>query len=121
MANPTKHESFNYVEFPATDLTANKAFFQQVFDWSFVDYGPDYSSFSEGSLDGGFYRSELSSTTAKGAALLVFYSSALKETKAKVEQHGGVICQDVFDFPGGCRFHFLDPSGNEFAVWSEQA
>ena len=71
-------------------------------------------------LDGGFYRSEQSSTTANGAALLVFYSKDIKQTKQKIEQHGGVICQDIFDFPGGCRFHFLEPSGNEFAVWSEQ-
>lgn len=115
-----QHESLNYMEYPATNLEATKAFFTQVFGWQFVDYGPDYASFSEHSLDGGFYRSELVSTTEKGAGLLVFYSANLEDTQAKVEQQGGKINQAIFDFPGGRRFHFIEPSGNEFAVWSEQ-
>lgn len=114
-----QHGKLNYVEFPAKDLTATKAFFSVAFDWSFVDYGPDYVAFSDQGLDGGFFRSEQSSTTATGGALLVFYSADIKSTLAKVQQHGGIVIKPIFDFPGGCRFHFTEPSGNEFAVWSE--
>jgi uncharacterized protein len=114
-----QHGKLNYVEFPAKDLTATKAFFSAAFDWIFVDYGPDYAAFSDQGLDGGFFRSEQCSSTATGGALLVFYSADIKATLATVQQHGGVIIQPIFEFPGGCRFHFTEPSGNEFAVWSE--
>jgi len=115
-----EHESLNYMEYPASNLEATKTFFGLVFGWQFVDYGPDYASFSEHNLDGGFYRSELTSTTAKGAGLMVFYSAKIEDTQAKIERCGGEISQPLFDFPGGRRFHFIEPSGNEFAVWSEQ-
>lgn len=114
-----QHEKLNYVEFPAVDLTATKAFFSAVFGWEFVDYGPDYTAFSGVGLDGGFYNAPLNSSTAKGSALLVFYSADIKGTLAKVTAAGGQIIKPIFDFPGGCRFHFTEPSGNEFAVWSE--
>jgi predicted enzyme related to lactoylglutathione lyase len=114
-----EHHKLNYVEFPCTNLGQTKAFFEQVFGWSFVDYGPEYTSFSNQGLDGGFFKSELRATTQTGSALLVFYSARLEDTLAKVEQAGGVIVQPIFSFPGGRRFHFAEPSGNEFAVWSE--
>ena len=114
-----KDGKLNYVEFPAKDLTATKVFFSAAFNWSFVDYGPDYVAFSDQGLDGGFFRSEQCSTSATGGALLVFYSANIKATLAKVQQHGGIVIKPIFDFPGGCRFHFTEPSGNEFAVWSE--
>lgn len=115
-----QHEKINYVEFPANDFDATKTFFKAVFDWSFTDYGPDYIAFSGAGLDGGFYRSELSVSTEKGSALIVFFSNNLEQTQAKIETAGGDIIQLIFDFPGGRRFHFSDPSGNEFAVWSEE-
>ena len=114
-----QHGKLNYVEFPAKYLSATKAFFSAAFDWSFVDYGPDYVAFSDQGLDGGFFRSEQCSTSATGGALLVFYSADIKATLARVQQHGGIVIKPIFDFPGGCRFHFTEPSGNEFAVWSE--
>ncbi len=114
-----QHEKLNYVEFGSADLSATKQFFEQVFGWTFVDYGPEYSAFSGQGLDGGFFKSERVSNTSNGAALLVFYSSDIHATLAKVEQHGGRILRPIFEFPGGCRFHFAEPSGNEFAVWSE--
>ena len=113
------HEKINYVELPAKDLPATKAFFQSVFGWSFVDYGPDYTAFSDQGLDGGFFQSDLASSSEKGAALIVFYSNQLEATLAKVEKAGGSIVKPIFSFPGGRRFHFTEPSGNEFAVWSE--
>ncbi len=117
--NMNEHEKINYIEFPARDIEANKAFFTTVFGWSFVDYGPDYSAFSNAGIDGGFFRSELSNSTNNGSALVVFYSDDLEETQVKIEGAGGLINVAIFAFPGGRRFHFTDPSGNEYAVWSE--
>ena len=116
-----EHEKLNYVEFPARDPERTRAFFRAAFGWSFEEFGPDYCAFSGQGLDGGFYRSELYSTTQSGAALLVFYSEDLEATLAKVEAAGGRIEKPAFDFPGGRRFHFSEPSGNEFAVWSDRA
>ena len=113
------HEKMNYVEFPAKDLAATKAFFESVFGWSFVDYGPEYTAFENQGLDGGFFKSDLASSTEKGAALIVFYSNQLEATLAKVEKAGGSILRPIYSFPGGRRFHFTEPSGNEFAVWGE--
>ena len=114
-----QHEKMNYVEFPAKDLTATKAFFESVFGWSFIDYGPEYTAFENQGLDGGFFQSDLASSTEKGAALNVFYSNQLEATLAKVEKAGGSILKPIYSFPGGRRFHFTEPSGNEFAVWGE--
>jgi predicted enzyme related to lactoylglutathione lyase len=113
------HEKINYVEFPARDIEATKAFFKKAFDWDFTDYGPDYCAFSDEGLDGGFYRAELTANSATGGALIVFYSENLLQTLAKIEAAGGSIIKPVFEFPGGRRFHFGDPNGNEYAVWSD--
>ena len=115
----SEHGKLNYVEFPASDIEATKAFFITVFDWSFTDYGPEYTSFSDQGLNGGFYKSDLKSLTENGSALLVFYSRDLEQTLNTVTQSGGTIVKPIFSFPGGRRFHFTEPSGNEFAVWSE--
>lgn len=114
-----QHEKINYVEFPAKDITAVKAFFTAVFGWNFTDYGPDYSAFTDEGIDGGFFTSELTSSTSQGSALIVFYSTTLEQTQAKIERYGGTIIQAIFSFPGGRRFHFSDPNGNEYAVWSD--
>ena len=116
-----RHEKINYVEFPARDMEKTKRFFGDVFGWAFEDYGPEYIAFFDQGIDGGFYLSETFSSTSEGAALVVFYSERLEETLSKVEAAGGIIVRPVFAFPGGRRFHFSDPSGNEFAVWSDQA
>ncbi len=114
-----EQEKINYVEFPAKDITATKKFFTAVFGWSFEDYGPDYTAFSNAGLNGGFYKSELSASSEKGSALIVFYSKTLASTQNKIIDAGGIITRPYFSFPGGRRFHFTDPNGNEFAVWSE--
>ncbi|MCZ7672858.1 MAG: VOC family protein [Chloroflexi bacterium] len=114
-----EHEKMNYVEFPARDIEAAKKFFTAVFGWVFEDYGPDYTAFSNEGLDGGFYQSDLCATTENGSVLVIFYSNTLEKTQAKVETAGGSIIKPIFPFPGGRRFHFTDPSGNEYAVWSE--
>jgi predicted enzyme related to lactoylglutathione lyase len=115
-----EHEKINYVEFPAKNITETKSFFIQVFAWEFNDFGDDYSAFINKGVHGGFYKSKLSSTVDNGAALIVIYSQNLEQTQAKIEQANGIIIKDIFSFPGGRRFHFTEPSGNEFAVWSDQ-
>lgn len=112
-------EKLNYVEYPASDLNTTKIFFSEVFGWKFTDYGPEYTAFDNQGIEGGFYQSQLVSRPKNGAGLLIFYSSDITSTQHKIEEHGGIITEPIFDFPGGCRFHFTEPSGNEFAVWSE--
>ena len=110
----------NYLEIPASDLAKTKTFFKAVFNWHFTDYGPEYMAFDQSAgLDGGFYLSKQQARVETGSVLVVFYSKDLAATQVKIEQAGGQICQAVFAFPGGRRFHFLDPNGNEFAVWSQ--
>jgi len=114
----TTNLKLNYVEFPASNITKTKLFFEKAFGWSFKDYGPDYSSFSDQGLDGGFYKSDLISVSSSGSALLVLKSNDIEHTQVAVETAGGIISTAIFSFPGGRRFHFIEPSGNEFAVWS---
>ena len=115
------HEKLNYLELPARDLESTKIFFKSVFGWAFTDYGPEYTAFDDQGLEGGFYRADLVNRSDLGGALPVFYSANLEQTLAKVEAAGGTIIKPIFEFPGGRRFHFAEPSGNEFAVWSEPA
>ena len=114
-----EHEKINYVEFPSRDLEKTKKFFSVVFNWVFKDFGSDYTAFSNQGIDGGFFRADSQSSTDTGAALIVFYSQELEKTQDKIEKAGGTISKAIFSFPGGRRFHFIEPSGNEFAVWSE--
>lgn len=118
--NVTSAAKINYLEIPAKDLAATKKFFAAVFDWQFTDYGPEYVAFDQAAgLDGGFYLSKEQATAATGSVLVVFYADDLAAIQAKIEAASGVISQAVFEFSGGRRFHFLDPNGNEFAVWTE--
>jgi predicted enzyme related to lactoylglutathione lyase len=114
-------EKINYVEFPATDLDAARTFFARVFGWVFTDYGKEYTAFShrEAGLDGGFFYAQHTATTSNGSALIVFYSEDLTATQNKIVDSGGSISREIFSFPGGKRFHFNDPNGNEYAVWSD--
>jgi predicted enzyme related to lactoylglutathione lyase len=105
----------DYVEFPALQLPELKAFYAAAFGWAFVDYGPDYAAFEGQGADGGFC-SDADDAPAK--PLVVLYAEDLEAMAAKVETAGGTIVRPIFAFPGGRRFHFRDPSGNELAVWS---
>ena len=116
----SKDLKLDYVELPAADFEPQKAFYSAVFDWQFTDYGPDYCAFNDGRLDGGFFRSELQSRTANGAALIILYARDLEAVRDNVIASGGSISMDIFSFPGGRRFHFHDPHGNELAVWTDQ-
>ncbi|WP_100641513.1 VOC family protein [Alteromonas facilis] len=111
--------TIDYIEFPACNLQETKTFFQSTFDWQFTDYGPDYTAFIDGRLNGGFFKADMASLVSHGAALVVLYTADINSTLRKVKSNGGVVTKDVFEFPGGCRFHFTEPSGNELAVWSD--
>lgn len=112
-------KKMNYIEFPAADLQLAERFYSAVFAWRFTDYGPDYKAFTDGHMDGGFYQADKASNADDGAALLVFYTQHLEQLRDAVVQAGGIIKLDIFSFPGGRRFQFLDPNGNELAVWSD--
>ena len=115
-----QHHTLNYVEFATTQLETTKQFFTQVFDWRFEDYGPEYSAFNGQGLDGGFYAMTASKQIVTSTApLLVLYSRDLENSQIQVEAAGGYISKAIFEFPGGRRFHFTEPGGNELAVWSE--
>ncbi len=107
----------NYVEFKAKDLEEIKKFYSACFGWTFTDYGPTYIAFSDSGLEGGF---ELTEDEIVNGALVVLYHNDLEAIKSKLEGIGAKINIDIFSFPGGRRFHFLDPSGNELAIWSDK-
>jgi predicted enzyme related to lactoylglutathione lyase len=113
------HHQIHYLEIPTKDIAASKAFFTEAFAWEFVDYGPEYTCFVGQQIEGGMFKSDFAMNSEQGSALVVLYSNALEESQAKVEQAGATINKAIFSFPGGRRFHFVDPSGNEYAVWSE--
>jgi predicted enzyme related to lactoylglutathione lyase len=110
----------DYIEFHAADFDAVQAFYESAFGWTFVDYGPEYRAFNDGKLDGGFRHGESQSVAAAGAALVILYAEDLEGTRDKVVASGGRIVEDIFSFPGGRRFQFADPHGNELGVWSDK-
>ena len=118
MAQADHNRRVDYVEFPAegANLEDVKKFYAEVFGWEFTDYGPDYTSFADGRLTGGFTRE---AAPGRGGPLIVIYVVDLEGILADVKRAGGTITKDIFTFPGGRRFHFKDPAGNELAVWSE--
>ncbi len=112
------HTPINYIELPANNLDTIKSFYNNAFDWKFTDYGAEYTAFENSGVLGGFYLSGLKADADAGSALVVLHTSNLETCKETVLKCGGVIKTDIFSFPGGRRFHFLDPCGNELAVWS---
>ena len=112
------HEKIDYVELPAKNMESTKAFFNEVFGWQFEDSGPNYMAFLNQGISGGFYRSNLTVSQDQGSALIIFYSNRLEDTEEKITKANGTISKATAFFQGGRRFHFHDPNGNEFAVWS---
>ncbi|AFY37197.1 Glyoxalase/bleomycin resistance protein/dioxygenase [[Leptolyngbya] sp. PCC 7376] len=113
------HGKLDYVEFATQDIKSTQQFFERAFAWSFNAFGDDYIAFTKEGLDGGFFSAESVSTSDHGSPLLVFYSENLEATQTKVVDAGGKIIREIFAFPGGRRFHFSEPGGNELAVWSD--
>lgn len=109
----------DYVEIPVTDLQKTREFFSSLFGWSFQAWGDEYMSFNDGRLDGGF---RLSPEPAPSTGvLLVFFSEDLERDVERVKSLGARITQEIFAFPGGRRFHFIDPAGTEYAMWAENS
>lgn len=106
------------IEFNVSDIARSKAFYGAAFGWTFVDYGPSYTEFSDGRLTGGFTTGE---AVRPGGPLIILYADDLEEVQQRLEALGAVISRGTFSFPGGRRFHFVDPDGYELAVWTAQA
>jgi uncharacterized protein len=112
------HHTIDYVEFTVRDLAAAKRFYGAAFGWQFNDYGPEYAGIKGGSGEvGGMHQSNDLRTTGP---LVILYSKDLEKSVAAVRSAGGKILREPYAFPGGRRFHFTDPSGNELGVWSEK-
>ena len=109
----------DYLKFPASDFAAIEGFYSKTFGWTFTSYGEEYHAFNDGSLDGGFFKSDTQSRQASGSTLAILKSDDLESALETVLASGGTLHREIFGFPGGRRFHFLDPHGNELAVWSE--
>jgi predicted enzyme related to lactoylglutathione lyase len=116
MSESRPENRIDYIELPVSQIASTKEFYGSVFGWTFEDYGPDYASFSDGRMAGGFTMER--PAPARGL-LLVIYSRDLAAAQQKISAAGGSIVKDTFSFPGGRRFHFTDPNGNELAVWSD--
>jgi predicted enzyme related to lactoylglutathione lyase len=116
MTNEENDRRIDYIEFSVTSVPDAKRFYGAAFGWSFEDYGPDYVSFADGRLSGGF---QTAKEVRPGGPLVVIYATDLEAMEKRVKQAGGKIVRPIFSFPGGRRFHFVDPSGNELAVWSD--
>lgn len=117
--------TIDYVEISVTDMNAARDFYGAAFGWSFISYGDEYSGIrtaaepeSSGDEAGGL---ALAKTVTRGGPLVLIFSDDLDDTLERITAAGGSIVRDPYSFPGGRRFHFLDPSGNEFGVWASPA
>ena len=106
----------NYIELQSHNLDETKAFFSKLFGWQFTDYGPDYISFDNAGIAGGFYRTD---SPVPGENRTILYTKELESLRDQVVDHGVELTRDIYSFPGGRRFEFNDCSGNRLAVWSE--
>lgn len=114
------HHKINYIEMPSLDLEKTKAFYTQAFGWSFKDYGKEYTAIQQAGIDGGFFLTPKVASSRGDMPLVVLYSQDLEASLNSLELIDTKITQNIFSFPGGRRFHFADPSGNELAVWSDK-
>lgn len=110
----------DYVETPSRDLPKTKTFFTALLGWHFTEYGPEYLDYTDGRTTGGFYRSDKVSSYATGSTIAVIYTEHLEELRDRAKELGATITRDIFSFPGGRRFHFTEPGGSEFALWSDK-
>ena len=112
------HHTIDYIEFTVRDLVAAKRFYTAAFDWQFNDYGPEYAGIKGAAGEvGGLHQAN---ETRAAGPLVILYSKDLEKSVAAVRSAGGKILREPYAFPGGRRFHFTDPSGNELGVWSEK-
>jgi len=112
-----KDNHIQYIELYATDLGEIKRFYSTIFGWIFTDFGDNYTAFENSGVSGGFEKVD---SVTHGGPLVILYHAKLELAKENIIKGGGIISKDIFSFPGGRRFHFTDPSGNELAVWSDK-
>ena len=120
MKTERRENQINYVEFPTSSNAAHSArkqFYGDVFGWSYQSWGDDYSDTQDSGIASGINGS---SEDQAAKPLVILFSSDLGAVRARVIKAGGRISRDIFPFPGGRRFHYVDPSGNELGVWSDQ-
>lgn len=123
MSQPSmhRHHAIDYVELTVTDLDEAKRFYTAAFGWKFNDYGPEYagiqSPLGESAPEVGGLR--LDTEVRTGGPFVLLYSTDLDQTVQAVTDAGGRVVDGPYEFPGGRRFHFHDPSGNELGVWAE--
>lgn len=106
-------EKIDYIEFPSADRARSSAFFQAAFSWGIVSYGPTYDALTGAGIDGGIDQAP----ERVAAPLAVVRTADVDDAERRVIAAGGTITRPQFDFPGGRRFHFREPGGNEMAVW----
>ncbi|MCP3801139.1 VOC family protein [Allokutzneria sp. A3M-2-11 16] len=116
-----QHHAIDYIEFTVTDLAEAKRFYGEAFDWQFTDYGPGYAGIRSSRAGsppevGGLRQDE---RVRAGGPLVLLFSADLERSVEAVTKAGGTVTAGPYDFPGGRRFHFTDPSGNELGVWAE--
>jgi predicted enzyme related to lactoylglutathione lyase len=115
-----KHNTIDYVELgakTAVDYERTKAFYGAAFGWAYTDYGPDYCDTQSSGIGSGINGGDDHRSLQP---LPVVYVENLEAAHAKVIDAGGIVTRAIFSFPGGRRFHFADPAGNELAVWSDR-
>jgi uncharacterized protein len=117
MNSPENNLRIDYIEFPVKDINQTKEFYSRILGWKFEDYGPDYTSFHDGRIGGGFFTSP---DVKIGGPLVVIYTTDIDAMQKKVTAAGSKIVKPIFEFPGGRRFHFVDPSGLELAIWTDK-
>lgn len=107
--------AIDYVELDSDDIAASQSFLAKAFGWTFEDFGPSYQAFANAGIDGGLNGL---GERAPGAPLIILKADDLEDALARVEAAGGVVTRAIQPFPGGRRFHFKEPGGNELGVWS---
>lgn len=112
------HHAIDYIELPVTDLPAARAFYEQAFGWQFTEYGPAYAGIKNPAGDGEVGGLNATAASDDRHPLVMLYSDDLDASVEEVTAAGGVITQGPYEFPGGRRFHFADPSGTELGVWA---
>jgi len=113
------HHKFHYIELPAPNVATMKAFYGNTFGWTFKDWGPDYVEIQGAGVEGGFDGSSGERKPSKQGALVILFSDDLEASKQAVVDNGGTISMETIEFPGGRRFHFTDPCGNELGIWTK--
>lgn len=112
------HHTIDYIELAAPDIEAAKRFYADAFGWSFNDYGPAYAGIRAADGEGEVGGLNSAGAAGPGLPLVIIYSDDLDATLAAVRAAGGRITTEPFEFPGGRRFHFADPAGNELGAWT---